>query len=700
MSILGSAAGSRKKERRKKPEELLSSVVRETAIPAAVELLRSNTKFVFPSGTAWVMLVLAADAIGGLSKRHGRDEAKGSIIELIASDQIHTVATAEMLAEEVLGIIPDDETLARMQEYSLLTGADYGWAVVWQKSSGDLLVDLVGEATFTQALEVSTGTASLKEIVGEQAWSEHSGVVEVDGNSEAESETIGASDSETPTEPVETVQDDGDPIFDELPEDDGPAENDGDEPVFDDVVDEDEGADAPVFDEDATDNDAPDESEPLAEPENGDPVFEEFDDQSEGYGDAEDWTQEEQVQLEDQTQVREVIARRFLSEDLNLDIGLEEFNTSFGIGAPIVQIDVPEGATEWLGDQVAQLNRQANADLAQLRSAHEDELRVFYVNLMSSHVEQVIRDVATDREGSRYKQLKDEAEADYQRDLANKEKRVREAKAAIIEEFEAQAKKLAEQAALNAELQFKERNRARIEREQGEAAATVDREIEDERTRAQQNILRVRRNHATLKMQVGTSRIFEILAERQSEYLAAEEERLGQWKDEIQRIVDDNRKADIAQAEALAQHHATTDEIGILRREQESLLESIRAEHAERIRRAEEELDRSRQDAITAAKLRDEEWQHALNLEKQQTDLQSSRVTELLKQIETAEETVSRRYEARLIEMATDKEAFQNELARASEVQGHSNKILIVLLVAIGMLAGLAGFIFGVGITG
>ena len=700
MSILGSAAGSRKKERRKKPEELLSSVVRETAIPAAVELLRSNTKFVFPSGTAWVMLVLAADAIGGLSKRHGRDEAKGSIIELIASDQIHTVATAEMLAEEVFGIIPDDETLARMQEYSLLTGADYGWAVVWQKSSGDLLVDLVGEATFTQALEVFTGTASLKEIVGEQAWSEHSGVVEVDGNSEAESETIGASDSETPTEPVETVQDDGDPIFDEPAEDDGPAEDNGDEPVFDDVVDVDEDADAPVFDEDATDNDAPDESEPLAEPENGDSVFEEFDDQSESYGDAEDWTQDEQVQLEDQTQVREVIARRFLSEDLNLDIGLEEFNTSFGIGAPIVQIDVPEGATEWLGDQVAQLNRQANADLAQLRSAHEDELRVFYVNLMSSHVEQVIRDVATDREGSRYKQLKDEAEADYQRDLANKEKRVREAKAAIIEEFEVQAKKLAEQAALNAELQFKERNRARIEREQGEAAATVDREIEDERTRAQQNILRVRRNHATLKMQVGTSRIFEILAERQSEYLAAEEERLGQWKDEIQRIVDDNRKADIAQAEALAQHHATTDEIGILRREQESLLESIRAEHAERIRRAEEELDRSRQDAITAAKLRDEEWQHALNLEKQQTDLQSSRVTELLKQIETAEETVSRRYEARLIEMATDKEAFQNELARASEVQGRSNKILIVLLVAIGMLAGLAGFIFGVGITG
>ncbi|MGW0583870.1 hypothetical protein ACWD25_50010, partial [Streptomyces sp. NPDC002920] len=116
MGILGTAAVSQKKERKKKPDELLASVVRETAIPAAIELLRSNTRFVFPSGTAWVMLVLAADSVGGLSKRHGRDEAKGSIIELISSDQIRTVATAEMLEEEVFGIIPTDETLARMEE--------------------------------------------------------------------------------------------------------------------------------------------------------------------------------------------------------------------------------------------------------------------------------------------------------------------------------------------------------------------------------------------------------------------------------------------------------------------------------------------------------------------------------------------------------------------------------------------------------
>ncbi len=53
-----------------------------------------------------MILTLDVATIGGLSRRHGRDEAKGSIIELIRSDQLQTVATAEMLAAETLGLIP------------------------------------------------------------------------------------------------------------------------------------------------------------------------------------------------------------------------------------------------------------------------------------------------------------------------------------------------------------------------------------------------------------------------------------------------------------------------------------------------------------------------------------------------------------------------------------------------------------------
>ncbi|WP_338675883.1 hypothetical protein V1460_25160 [Streptomyces sp. SCSIO 30461] len=692
MGILG-AAVSHKKERRKKPDELLASVVRETAIPAAVELLRSNTRFVFPSGTAWVMLVLAADSIGGLSKRHGRDEAKGSIIELISSDQIRTVATAEMLEEEVFGIIPTDETLARMEEYSLLTGATYAWAVVWQKPSGDLLIDLVNDATFAQARFVAAGTTSLEEAVGKKAWEEHSGLVDAAGA----------------TGPVPAVlgEDEGDAIFDEIPGVEGADEGLDDEPLFSDVIDANEGANAPMFDEGAAGIDdagtVPVESEPDYD---GGEVagYEGFDETDVGHGiegDGGDGYQEagDTVLLADQAQVRDVIARRFLSEELGLDVRLDEFNATFAIGAPVVRIAVPEGSTEWLGDQIAQLNRQANADLMQLRSAHEDELRALYVNLMSAHTEQVIRDVATDRAGSRYKLLKDAAEAEHRQRQTEKDEKIRARRAEIAKDYESQASKVAQQAALSAELQYKERNRSKMEREQIDSVAEIERDIEDTHAHNQQEILRVRRSDATLKMQTGQTRIFEVLAERQSEYLAAEEECLNQWKSEIQRIVDDNRKADIAQSEALAEHLRTTDEIGVLRREQQDLLESVRSEHADRIRRMEDELERNRKDAITQMTARDAEWQHNIDLEKEKTNSQVARVTDLLQQLSTVEDSVARRYEVRLAEMQADKESYANELARASEMQSRSNKILVVMIVTLSLLMGVAGFIVGVVLT-
>lgn len=681
MGIWGTASVRQKKERRKKPDELLTSVVRETAIPAAVELLRSNTPFVFPSGTAWVMLVLAADEIGGLSKRHGRDEAKGSIIELIRSDQIRTVATAQMIEEEVFGIIPTDETLARMEEYSLLTGATYTWAVVWQKPSGDLVIDLVNGATFTQARFVATGTTSLEEAVGKKAWEEYSG--------------LAAEAGATGPVPAALGEDEGDAIFDEIPGDEGADEDLDDEPLFSDVVDSGEGADAPMLDEDDAGT-APVESEPDYD---GDEVagYEGFNETYGGDGIKGDYQEAGgTVLLADQAQVRDVIARRFLSEKLDLDVRLDEFNATFAIGAPVVQIAVPEGATEWLGDQVAQLNRQANADLMQLRSAHENELRALYVNLMSAHTEQVIRDVATDRAGSRYKLLSDAADAEHRQRQTEKDEKIRARRAEIAKDYESQASKVAQQAALSAELQYKERNRSKLEREQIDSVAGIERDIEDTHAHNQQEILRVRRSDATLKMQTGQTRIFEVLAERQSQYLAAEDESLNQWKSEIQRIVDDNRKADIAQSEALAEHLRTADEIGVLRREQQDLLESVRSEHSGRIRRMEDELERNRKDAITQMTARDADWQHNLDLEKEKTNSQVARVTDLLQQLSTVEDSVAKRYKARLTEVQADKESFVNELARASEMQSRSNKILVVMIVTLSLLTGVAGFIVGV----
>jgi hypothetical protein len=283
---------------------------------------------------------------------------------------------------------------------------------------------------------------------------------------------------------------------------------------------------------------------------------------------------------------------------------------------------------------------------------------------------------------------------------SEKEQRIREAKARIVADHEDQAKKLAEQAAIHAEIQYRERNRPRVEREQADAVAEIDRILENAHSHDQQEILRVRRADAALKMQVGTTKIFELLAERQSAYLDVEEARLAGWMAEIQRIVDDYRKADIAQAETLAEHQRTTDELGIARRQHEAHVEAIGREHADLIRQMEDQFERSRREAVAQMQIHDAEWQHSLGVEQERTKSQIGRTAELLHQLETVEGSTNRRWAERLHQMEVAHAAYADALTRASEVQKRSNRNLVVLMIALSLMACVAGFIGGTAFGG
>lgn len=686
MAIPSMTAARRKKERKKKPDELLSSVVHETATAGVVDLLKKNEKFAFPSGTAWVMLGLSSEAVGGLNRRQSRDEAKGSIIKLIENDAIETVATAEMLAEEVFGIIPTASTLQRMDEYSLLTEAKYSWAVVWESGEGDLHVEFVGDATFPQTQQVAAGTLSLEQAVGGQAWTDHSGLSGTNPTDAAASD---------PTQPT-----DGDEIFASLDEDDFPTEDDDDEPVFDDL-DTDEEPDFQVPEPEPIGELAPVSEASVATEGPGEEGFgiEEIDEDDTAVDETMSTEATEGVYADDQETVRDGLARRFLPEDLDLGIRLDEFNHTFSIGAPAVQIEVPEGASEWLGDQVAQLSRQANADLAGLRYQHEDELRALYVNLMSTHIEQVIRVVATDREDSRYKQLMDSIEAKQAERASEKDEKVRKAKARIVADYEEHVKVLAEKAAKDAEAHYRERNKPRVERNQADAVVEINREMSNAHTHDLQEILRIRRNDASLKLQVGQTQIFKVLAERQSENLAAEQERLDRWKDEIGRIVADHRGDDIARTEALAEQLARTDELAAARSEHAAAFEAQRAEHADRIRRMEDEFDLARQAAITKIKERDAEWDKDLSVERAKTETLTKLVQALREENAAIENRATEFADRRLQVVMADRDAADKNLERFAVLQRHASWLILGIIVG-GVILGLGvGFIVGTLVT-
>jgi hypothetical protein len=693
MSILtGPKHAVRRKERQKKPDELLSSVVRETAIPAAVELLRGNEPFTFPSGTAWVVLVLAADSIGGLSRRHGRDEARGSIIELIENDSIRTLATSDMLDEQIFGIIPTQGTLERMDEYGLLTGADYTWAVVYQRGGQGLQVELAAAATFAQAQGVSQGRISLKDVVGAEAWAQHSGEASVDdGFAEAaggDDVDLGAVAVAVSTGPA----DEGDPLFDQDPAFDTGLDDD---PDFSVALGGDEVLDSSAFDEAGSQDETFDGQSGEIIEQGETTGGQEFADEA--------WSRPTDdlpdAPMADQSQVRGNLARRFLSEDLDLQITLDEFATSFGVGALTVQIEVPPRATSWLGDQVAQLVRQANAQLSKLHADGQTTLQTHFVTLMSLHAEQVIREVSIDREGSIYRELTSGAKAEYREGLAAKEDTSRQAQAEILQAFEAAIARIGQQAAAHAEGQYRERNRSRIQREQVDAVAAIEAKIENDYAYTQQEILGLRRKDAQRKMAIGMTRVFEVLAERQEENLATERALLVHLTDEIQRVIDENRKDDISRAQALATEQATFDRVGALEREQAEMIARLRAGHEDQLRRAEEEFERARQSAIEQLRTRDEEWQHALSLEREKTTSQTNRVSDLLAQMDHMGESFRNQYDARINELQADRQAYINDLERSNLMQSRSNEALIAMAVILALLMLTGGFLIGAAVT-
>ena len=157
-------------------ESRLSSVLSESTPGPAFTLLRQNGPFVVPGQDAYVILLLPTRGkFGGLSARTRNNEDKGTVINLINADNIHAIVTEDLLTDDVFGLIPDQETLGRMAEVSLMVNAEYRYGVVCEDlTSGGLMVFQVpsvdgklalSKKLFNQTRAVSNGELPLSDAV-------------------------------------------------------------------------------------------------------------------------------------------------------------------------------------------------------------------------------------------------------------------------------------------------------------------------------------------------------------------------------------------------------------------------------------------------------------------------------------------------------------------------------------------------------
>lgn len=665
--------------KKRKPQEMLSSVVKESTIGAAVALLKENTPFALPNGNSWIVLGLPAANIGGLSMKQKGDEAKGSLIELITADEITTVATAEMLDEESFGIIPSAKSLSRMDEFSLLKDAEYFWVVLTQSAEGALLADPVAEASYAQAVAIAEGHSTIPQILPAiWAW----------GGGEAVAE---AAQEDTSTEALQTV---GSPAADEPLTGDAPAFVDGDSPFGDNPAD-----DEPINYDDlaAEENDASDPDALSAYEQEFVDQADQADGDEQGAGDQE-YIQDDREVTE--AEVRSFIARRFLSSDLNLEVDLETFETNFNTGSPIVSFPLEEDASDWLGRQVNQLARQANTELEQLHVDNQNSLRELYVQLMSKHVERVIVDVSPDREGSYYSRLMQAAKDDLAERQRTTPEEVSALRRELNERYESEAQARGRQAAEQAMLRYKEQNRPRHERELAEVGLNAERASEEFFDGAQQIILDTRRKDAQTRVDLGKTKILDVLMDRQQEHREAEEALLRSWSAQMMSFIDDNRKNDVARSETLAEQLSRDTQVEELRAEHATRVQELRAEQEARVASINADIDRFRSEATAELNARESTWTHSLSLERQKVLDADTRASGLLTQLENLGPAIEEQYKKRITSLEDDKESYSLELDRASKIQSRANKVMVVLIIVLAFAALAVGFIIGAAVTG
>ncbi|MCY1718504.1 hypothetical protein OVA26_16330 [Microbacterium sp. SL62] len=702
---------------RKRKVQGVASVINETTSGAAVDTLKRNEPFALPNGKSWIGLLLQADDIGGLSDKNKNDADKGQFIQLVKSGSIEVVATPAMMQDNFLGIIPSAATLDRLDEFRLLTEAPYYWCAFSLGEDGELQADSINDrkTTFAEVRAISTGQTPLQQVLPE-VWSWGGGNASEFDRIVSGAPAMGAQNGTSTTSTAVLEADpladafatDFDPLSDVEPSDGPDLEPSFEEFSYDvatGVIDDDAEPELPF---DAEQFEAQVAAAPTIDPESGVPAVEltwsdddaaaeaeAVDDATNGY---EQYLVENRERVVDEKEVRDTIARRFLSDDLDLVVDLAEFERVFNTSAEPIAFDVPSEQSDWLTTQMAQLSRQANAELAHLHQGNVDELRELYVETMALHVEKTMAFVSTENPESQYSALLTGARDDFDANRANSGQQLADRRNELVANFEAAAQTRADQAAAHARANYEDKHRPKLERDIADLSLDLDRQHEEQYSHAKSTVLEMRRKDASVRMDLGTNRIFEHLREVQAEQRERERLLLSAWNAKLSTFLDENRKEDIARAMVLADQLSRSNAVEVLKSEQAAELARVREDHAGREAELLTQLRLVREEGHAQLESRRAEYEASLNLERDRVTSGAALLEASQRQLAELSDSIKKSYEAKIAELSSARSSVESELKRTRKDHKRSNRIFALMCVVLGgsgvAIGGICGFVF------
>lgn len=691
----------------KKAKDSLALVIDETEPGAALDLIRNNERWALPNG-AGVILSLPVDApieeggIGGLGKVSSKgDENKGSILQRIADDKIQVLMTQDMLRHNILGIIPTEQSLSPegMGEYTLfdkaifmLTSVDMrdGALVVnpvhYDELAGVLDVPDgdVDTITLAQAQAISSGAAALSSLIP-SLWRRLGGEVDL---ADAEAEDL-AEDAPAPVsaddadESIENV--DNLPNFDpdEIPDDFDESLED-DLPFDDGAYDGDDESDIENPFEDLnveSDTEAEDASE-VAEnpvPASPAPVVDN--------------------RVFDRDAVRNTMARRFLDEDLGFTVDMTPFEALFGHEedeASRFSLDHLSDEN-WLDGQIKLLSQQANDALAQQRRRDINELRDLFFSLVSNTGDEIAAQMSTGPGADNvWAQTLAEADANAEKSRKSLVDIVGAQRAAILSKYEKDKEADAQAKAVEAKSLYDVRHKPSLDRELDEIEPNLRATIDEDHTLRRRQILDARKQSAQASFDAALTSVMDHLIQKRSEQVAREAELMEQFRDDMGRFLDENRKEDIARAEALREQLS-----------RQNIVEQKTAEFAAREKELREQIKREREEAEkrslaaqeetnkALARMR-EEWSAQLAQAKAEVERANARTEEEAARVNVVREEISRQYESQIAFLENDQKTFMKQMDRENLVAKRANRLYIALAVLVALAFLALGVIAGI----
>ncbi len=636
----GDSATKQPQARKKKKNELLSSVLDESVPEQVVSEMQANEACVVENNdgeTLFVGLLLDTEAIGGLNKKALRDEDRGQVIEQIQSGRIKAYIPAKLMAEDKIVFVPTVQSMDAMGEYGLLTAAPYTIALT--DAAGE--VRATGVACtyddFKDALESDSPDAVIDML-------EDLGVAGFESLDEPEPEL-------TQPMPAHMAEPEPEPDFEPEPE-----------PQF--VEPEPEPEPEPQFVEPEPEPDfEPEQSvepEPEPEPEPEAPV-------------------EPEVEV-DQKSFDAAVVRKFYSDDLGLEVSTEAFDAQFVHANPFIPF-VEERGDGWLDGYVANMSREANTELRRMRTQQLQNCRETFYNLVAIHCETITAELDANDPDTQFGKLSGALIENRNAKLADLDEIVSRRRDEINAEFDRNLQMVSEDAARAAAATYRERHgRARDEKVFA-LEADVRRDIENEYADAVRDMNDERRRDAAKRLDAGVMEALREVSEIWKGNVAEQDELYRSYRDKISAFIDDNRKSDIAHDQALAEELAQKTKADKVMEEYRIKMQNQAAAYDEQLKRLRAEID----DNDRAARQRTADVQaeadkrvSLLTQEKATMQRRYDELTDKYADLDAAKET---KYEQQMNQLRGENSAWNDKFEQLQAEHKKSGALTVALAV-------------------